>query len=445
MILNEYNQIINEYFDIHDRKTRKTIIALEDAQQNQMLAALASALYDKVVEKVDQIDFGTIPKSRGDITKVDGFDNTVECLNIMRSMVVEYKENTEIVDTVLTSINNIKQSKNLFMKAFSLNAEFGITLYNLLVMAIEQSVSFLIAVTIQYIKDPSSQNYEVALDKAAYNNARDNMLYEQLYNFNKSYASGEVDEILREVIKNGGKLKESVDVSGIDDPEAGVNTININVGGGQAGSNFKIKPHRPPFINNDAIKDVAMARGNYSDDDEVESEPTPTMAVNGGTDITAPGSDMEVTQPVEEVAITAGTVAAIIALGAGGVAAAFKGIKWLIKVMIPMMRNITYFVINSIVSFSDSLAVQAQFIELNAYKLQYSTNSNLDEEKKKKVVEKQLKIASKLKAISSKFAINDKKAKKNAKKMIEDEKKKKSTIDDLKDRLPDDISSDDLF
>ena len=131
MILNEYNQIIREFFDISDTGTRKCIIALEDAQQSQLLMALSSALYDKIVEKVDKIDFGTIPQSRGDITKVDGFDNTVECLNIIRKMVVEYKEDTTIVDTVLTAIDNVKKYKTIFMKAYSLGVELPMVIHHI--------------------------------------------------------------------------------------------------------------------------------------------------------------------------------------------------------------------------------------------------------------------------------------------------------------------------
>ena len=104
MILNDFNQMIRENFDLSDDRTRRLIITLEDADQSQVLTALASALYDKIVQKVDKVDFGTIPRSRGDITKVDGFENTVECLNIMRILVVEYKENPQIVDNVITAI-----------------------------------------------------------------------------------------------------------------------------------------------------------------------------------------------------------------------------------------------------------------------------------------------------------------------------------------------------
>lgn len=106
--MEQFNSIVRENFDISDTPTRRCIIALEDSEQSQLLSALSSALYDKIVEKVDKIDFGTIPRSRGDITKVDGFENTLECLKIMRQMVDEYHEDPEVVDSILTAIDNIR-------------------------------------------------------------------------------------------------------------------------------------------------------------------------------------------------------------------------------------------------------------------------------------------------------------------------------------------------
>ena len=177
----QYNEIIREYFDISDTNTRRYIISLEDVGQDQLLTSLSSALYDKVVQKVDKIDFGTIPRSKGDITRVEGYENTMECLDIIRKLVVEYRENPGIVDTVLKAVDNIKQRKSLFMKAFSMDVELPILLYNLIVLSIEQSVSFLITVCIQYIKDPNSSDIQTALDTVSYTNTKENMIYQQLY------------------------------------------------------------------------------------------------------------------------------------------------------------------------------------------------------------------------------------------------------------------------
>ena len=102
------------------------------------------------------------------------------------------------------------------------------------------------------------------------------------------------------------------------------------------------------------------------------------------------------------------------------------------------MRSIAYFFGNSVVKFSDCVAVQSQFIEANAYKLQFSDNSKLDDKKKAKVVQKQLKVAKALKSIANKFAINDKTATKKAKDLQKREEKQLK-IEDIKDELPSDI------
>ena len=79
----EYESIINEFVDLSDRETLKYVASLDEAGQDQLLTSLTGKLYDKIVEKVDDIDYGTIPNSRGDITQIENFDSMVECLHII--------------------------------------------------------------------------------------------------------------------------------------------------------------------------------------------------------------------------------------------------------------------------------------------------------------------------------------------------------------------------
>lgn len=412
----EYNKIIREHFDISDDATRKCIVALEDGEETQLLSALSSALYDKIVEKVDQIDFGTIPISRGDITKVDGFENTVDCLNIIRSIVMEYKQDPAIVDIVLTAIENIKMRKGTFVKAYSLNVEFPMVLYNLITLAIENSVSFLIAVCIQYIKDPDTQTTEAALDKVAYNNTKDNLLFNQLNNFNKACATGDIDVALKEVMKNGGKISESL-YDNEDPTDAG--TIEYeNPICPKCGSNPCVCKLNSPFQTFDNEEDNCPD----CEEDHTELPPADSIASNE--------------EPVSEFGI--GTAIGITGAIAGAGFLGLKAAKALVSIIIPALRSIAYFFVNSVVKFSDCLAVQSQFIEANAYKLQFSDNSKLDDKKKAKVVQKQLKVAKALKSIANKFAINDKTATKKAKDLQKREEKQLK-IEDIKDELPSDI------
>jgi hypothetical protein len=405
MILNEYDNIIREHFDISDFKTRKTLASLDEAEQNQMLSVLTNALYDKIVNKVDDIDFGSIPMSRGDITKVQGFDNTLECLNIMRKIVLQYNQDPAIVDTVLTAIENIKTRKNIFIKAYALNIELPMVIYNLIVMSIEQATSLMISVCIQYIKDPNTKTVTAALDKVAYNNTMNNMLYEQLYKFNTACKTKELDKTLDLVIKNGGRVTECGELPST----AGNTEDNDDVVRGDES------------IENGVAKAIA-------DCDDVNSEERPDFDYN---------EDKLATESI-------GAIAAEIGIkGLAGIAAGVLSIPALvIKVVIPFLRSITYYLYHTKAKLSDTLDVQSQFLQANAYKLQNSMSDPLnpveDRKQLEKTITKQLKFADKLKSWSNKLAIKDKKAEKAAKNM-EKEDSRKMKMSDFGDNLPADI------
>ena len=92
------------------------------------------------------------------------------------------------------------------------------------------------------------------------------------------------------------------------------------------------------------------------------------------------------------------------------------------KQLIYLIRNIVYYLYFWRQKYSDYWACQADLIEMNAYELQF--NNTMDPDKKKEIVEKQLKIASRYKARANRWSIDSKIATKNAEKISADEAKK---------------------
>jgi hypothetical protein len=419
MLQSEFDKLVREHFDISDDATRKCIIELKsEVDQNQLLTALSSKLYDMIVAKVDKIDFGTIPKSRGDITRVDGFANTEECLRIMRQIVLEYKEDPACVDTVITAISNLRDRKATFIKAFSLNMELPMILYNTMVLAIEESVSFLISVCIAYVKDPATQDMNSALNVVAYNNAKGNLLFEQIMDFNAACANKQLDDLLKDVIKNGNAIKEA------EEYQASATSTPF-----QATPDVEEVPTDADALN--YTEPQAPAAG---------ADPEPGVdVVNGSADTQAVQEFIPVALSVAALAFpTAAKVATVVGGIAAGVGLTLKGHKYLVNSFIPMLRNIVYFFVSVPIKMSDAIAIQAQFIEANAYKLQSSTSSDLSDEKKAKVVKRQLKIADIMSKFANKLSVDNKKAEKAMKKQAAEDIKKYK-IDDFKDELPADI------
>lgn len=209
--LPNYDKIMNEYFDINDSKTRKILVNVNEADQNQILTALTSKLYDNIVNKVDDIDFGTIPLTKGDITKLQNYDQLNQCIDTIRGILTQYKQDTTPIDTVREALNNILDRTQLWTKAYVYDAELPIVLYNTIVLSIVSSVSFLIASSIEYIKSTTGEGFDIMVDRVALSKTKDNLLFVNLSKFNNSCRKGEVDKCMDHVMKNGSKQLLGID------------------------------------------------------------------------------------------------------------------------------------------------------------------------------------------------------------------------------------------
>lgn len=489
----EFDQIIREHFDLSDRYTRKYIASItEDAQRDQLLTALSSALYNKIVTKVDDIDFGSIPKSRGDITKVQGFESTEECLNIIRNLVIEYKQDPAIVDIVISAVNNVRERKALFMKGFALNAELPMLIYDTIVLAIERSTSLMIATCIEYIKDPTSTNMKMALDKAAYTKTMDDMLFKELINFNNMCHNGQMDKTLDSVMKNPVKFrsaKEEVEnlyntVHPIDEedptsPEMPDTNNDSPFDTDSTVEPFENKfadaqpmtddedipaPNEFPEYSEDPAEDEAPEDEDdidldlvlhYADnevEDEVEPENIPTVnpsddVYSSDTPITEFDEDEddetnsgvpyypESEEPVEEIA-------PLVAIGGGlviGTITAAVVLPKTLKLIISSLQVLIYNFYYTKIKLSEYLEIQADLIEANANDLQYSSDSTLSDKDRKKVVKKQLKIAAKLRKWANKLSIDNKTTSNKAKQQINNDNKNDKTV------RPNDDGDDTIF
>lgn len=228
-----YNQIIKEYFDYTDRDTRRVLIGLNEADQTQMIASLSSKLYTMIVAKIADIDYGRIPDSRGDITKIPNFIELTECLDTIRKLLIEYKQSTEPADIIYEAIENLKYSKALWQRAFTIKSELPVVFYNTIALSIVSGVSFLISGSIDFIKDPATDSYQAVLDVNGYHKSKDYLLFKDLKKFNSSYKKGDIDKAMKAVmdankaIKEQGVLNEIEAVTVIAGVIASFTLINI--------------------------------------------------------------------------------------------------------------------------------------------------------------------------------------------------------------------------
>ena len=85
-----FERVISENFDIEDDYTRKTLLAIDEADQNKVLDSLTSKLYKSIMDKVYDIDFSGVTETKGDITTLQNYDQMLECINVIKSILIEY-------------------------------------------------------------------------------------------------------------------------------------------------------------------------------------------------------------------------------------------------------------------------------------------------------------------------------------------------------------------
>ena len=203
----EYTRAINEFFDITDRETRKVLLAVNEADQNKVLVSLTSKLYDNVVDRVDDIDFGEIERTKGDIEKLPNFETLHECLNNMARLLIEFKQDTKPVDTIAESVANIIESKPIWTKAYAVNAELPMITYNTITLAIIEATAYMVSMCVEFVKSPSQDTIQVMIDKSALTKSKGHMLFKNLESFNEAYNKGQVAKAMNHVIDDVASKK----------------------------------------------------------------------------------------------------------------------------------------------------------------------------------------------------------------------------------------------
>ena len=201
----EYLQIIDEHMDLEDKETRHICMSINEEDQNRLLASLTSKLYDNIVEKVDDIDFGDLPRTKGDFTKLPNYDKVVGCVDTLRNILIQYKQKTDPVDVISTAIENLRLKKDLFEKGFRYNVELPMLVYNTVGLSVISAISLLISTTIEFIKSPNQDGYHITLDQVALVKTKDHLLFDNLKKFNEACRKGDLDKSIDFVIKSNAK------------------------------------------------------------------------------------------------------------------------------------------------------------------------------------------------------------------------------------------------
>lgn len=181
---------------------REVHAVLEDAE-SPITRKNIEKLYQSVLDR-GHIDFDTIPRSKGDITKYSGYGPMVETLQTLIETGNADKTYTDIiknVEIVQDAIKNLTLFKNYYTQAYSRNVEVLVIEYNTFVFTCVEATTSLLYQFVDFIRTPSS---EVLLSKFKNTKYRaDAFYFEQLSKFNAICESGNYRKYLDNLVRNG--------------------------------------------------------------------------------------------------------------------------------------------------------------------------------------------------------------------------------------------------
>lgn len=201
----EFEKAVHEHFDLNDKETFSYLISVEEADQNKVLVALTSKLYDHLVDKINDIDFGDIPKTRGDIEKLPNYKNVLDCIQIIKDILINMHQDTEPVDTVSNTVKYLVQYKETFIRGYQLKMELPMVIYNTAVLSVYSGISILISSCIEFIKSTDDSGFEISVNKVQLKKTKDSLLFRDLKILNKSFENGDLPKALDAMLRQHSK------------------------------------------------------------------------------------------------------------------------------------------------------------------------------------------------------------------------------------------------
>lgn len=159
-----YESVSNILQEANPEYTFTDVVYLLEDTTSPVTQKLQSKLYNMVLNS-GHIDFGDIPKSKGNISLYSGYEVLLKTLSTLMDFAVN-ENNTEVskyCQTSLDMIDIVYSYKDLYMRGYQADVENVIVEYEILVYLLVQGCSSLLYTFIDFVKNPSLQTYNIKL------------------------------------------------------------------------------------------------------------------------------------------------------------------------------------------------------------------------------------------------------------------------------------------
>ena len=166
-----------------DSETMKYAIMVMESDNMPIKNKMGEAFF-KSIQSKSNIDFGTIPNSKGNFKDWESYPTLLETMQVLDQVI--QKKNPLLVakmNIINDAMENIASLSPNYMKGFAAHSSYVMTEYNALVLTVVNAISSIIYNYGDYIKSLKDGAYEIKISPA--NNKTSEFYFAELEKFNK--------------------------------------------------------------------------------------------------------------------------------------------------------------------------------------------------------------------------------------------------------------------
>ena len=203
------DNLLQEYL-VHDAQSMREYKALSEDLRVNLSRKMVEAAFSICARKAEGLDYSMFEKSRGNIDKVEGISDVVDCIAALKN-ISSGGAPIEGLNTVEMALKNLRTLRTDFENGF--RKEDGIIKFTYVnaCVALYASVSYLIACYVDYVKDGPA-TMQMVLNK---NRALDSCMLKGLEQFNKICLNGELQRVFASSMKAPVLSNESITMASI--------------------------------------------------------------------------------------------------------------------------------------------------------------------------------------------------------------------------------------
>lgn len=169
---------------------------MDESMLTKVSDAIAEKIYSIAVKRYRDLDFDTLDSSKGNIEKYSQYKMLVDIIGLLKDLAKPMGDGHP-VNVLSLALDNLRENKEMFMRAFKDGLGIGKMTYNLVAKGIIEYAGLLVSTGIE-LSRKSDGTYQSTYSTRETKDKNMKLLYESLAGFNKAMRDGSLAKCIKD-------------------------------------------------------------------------------------------------------------------------------------------------------------------------------------------------------------------------------------------------------